>query len=496
MRAQRGVLTMPQNGSTRQRITRAFPLWLVVLVFVLLCAIAVRAPSIAMPFFADDFVFLEQVRNRSFLAAISAPDQLGHYGRPIGRQVFFWLVAQLGGESPLAFHLANCLLFLASLTLLFALVRRKIGDAPALIAITFLAFHYAVDPLLQWASGSQDLLALLFSLVAIHLYCRNRRWLAAAALALALLSKEVAAATVFIAPAASRPPPNLATGVRKSLPMLAITAAWVLWRYLHGDHPPLHVAWIIPGVIHALQVVTGIEAGQGRPPATLWWVMTALVVVAASVVAWLTRTPSVAYPAPAPRAEPDPTWPLRVGAVWALAGTLVILPALDVWSAYYYVFALCGVALMLAGIISRLRGGLRAAAIVLVITLPSLPRYRESFATPRSPWTWQSHVNGAYLARGTTLVARYLVQLKDRYPHLPPKSTLFFSSVPTASGWQSGDGALMRWAYRDSSLRSYFLSDFTRGTAERGPFFVLSFKGDEIQDWSGAPGHRVRAPPR
>jgi hypothetical protein len=72
-------------------------------------------------------------------------------------------------------------------------------------------------------------------------------------------------------------------------------------------------------------------------------------------------------------------------------------------------------------------------------------------------------------------------------PQLPRHSTVFFSQVPSFIGWQAADGPLLRWAYRDSSLRSYFLSEFTLDRAKRGPLFVFTFERGLLRDWSEHP---------
>ena len=81
-------------------------------------AMLVHMRSLRAPFFADDWLFLDQVRFRSFAQVLASPDPLGNFFRPLGRQVWFWLLANLSGESPLVFHAANLLTFFAAVVLL------------------------------------------------------------------------------------------------------------------------------------------------------------------------------------------------------------------------------------------------------------------------------------------------------------------------------------------------------------------------------------------
>jgi hypothetical protein len=70
---------------------------------------------------------------------------------------------------------------------------------------------------------------------------------------------------------------------------------------------------------------------------------------------------------------------------------------------------------------------------------------------------------------------------------LPHGSTLFFSGIPVFASWQAADGPLVRWAYRDSSLRSYYTHAFTLQKARRGPFFVYYTRNDSLIEEEAGP---------
>jgi hypothetical protein len=53
--------------------------------------------------------------------------------------------------------------------------------------------------------------------------------------------------------------------------------------------------------------------------------------------------------------------------------------------------------------------------------------------------------------------------------------------------WQITDGPIVRWAYRDSSLRSYYLSQLTDERLGRGHVYLFRARGDTLQDSSGDP---------
>jgi len=107
-------------------------------------------------------------------------------------------------------------------------------------------------------------------------------------------------------------------------------------------------------------------------------------------------------------------------------------------------------------------------------------RRLDEFITAPGAWTSQSHVNRRYVERSNAMVERYLGQLRAARPTLPPKSTVFFGGLPAFSGFQAGDGPLLRWAYRDSSLRAYYLMEFTAERYRRGPAFGFIAKNDTL----------------
>jgi len=168
------------------------------LLLVLAGTIVLYLPALRTGFFADDYLFLDQVRGRSLLEALRAPDPLSNFFRPVSRQLYFWVIAGLTHESPVAFRVGN----LATIALLWALVRRLASDRAAMFAAAFLALHYAADIPVRWACGSQELLAVAGALAAILLHVSGRRMAAGVAMLLAALSKEVVLLAPLIAVAA------------------------------------------------------------------------------------------------------------------------------------------------------------------------------------------------------------------------------------------------------------------------------------------------------
>src|SRR5215470_12532704 len=147
-----------------------------ILGLILTSALVLHGAAVRVPFFADDYLFLDQVRHRPLVTVLTERDPLGNFFRPAGRQLHFWTLSYLTRESPLAFHAVNVALFLAAVAILFLLARRLAGIRAAVP--------------IRWASGSQELWALTGTLATILLYVSGRRTWAAPVFLFALLSKE------------------------------------------------------------------------------------------------------------------------------------------------------------------------------------------------------------------------------------------------------------------------------------------------------------------
>ncbi len=175
-----------------------------------------------------------------------------------------------------------------------------------------------------------------------------------------------------------------------------------------------------------------------------------------------------------------------VGLLWAASGALPVAAVAPIWSSYYYLYAMCGAALAIAALGARLPRSAMIAMLAILATLSARAGAREEFATAPGAWTTQSHVTRFYIERAATIRGQMLDEMRRARPTLPHRSTLFFGSVPSNIGWQAGDGPLVRWAYRDSSLRSYFLNQFSYPRAKRGPICFFTMEGGHLKEiWKG-----------
>ena len=439
-----------------------------------------QVEALRLPFLADDYLFLDQVRGRSLLPALLSRDPLENYVRPVGRQLYFWVVTSLGA-SPAVAHALNLGAFVLIVALVFAITRRLTGTRAATIGAAIVALHYAADVPVRWASGSQDLLAILGALVALWLFLSGRRLASVVALLAALLSKETVALTPVIAALAARQPgePWRRTATR-AWPLFAAVGLWALFwlATIHrnavaqlSESP----ASLLAALLHLPQVLVGAEWRPGGriafldSPSALGPVALAL---AAGALAWRPTAEGGRGAASA----------VAIGATWAIAGTLPVTAVAPTWNAYYYLFALCGVALAAGALLARAPLPVALLAVLALASGSEHARRLDQFATAPGVWNAQSHLNRFYFDRAAVYVNRYLSSLRRAHPTLPQRSTLFFSNVAPMVAWQGGDGALLRWAYRDSTIRSYYLSSFSLEAARRGPVFVFDSEADTLED--------------
>ena len=447
---------------------------------VLAAAVALRYRVLGYGFFADDYLFLDQVRGASPISVFMLPDPLRNYWRPVGRQAYFWFIARLG-ESPLVAHVLNLAIFLALVALVFALARRLAGTRAGAIAAGIVAVHEAADVPVLWSSGSQDLLAVLGALAALWLLVRGRALWAAVALLAGLLSKETICVTPLIAlPMVRRPGERWRAAFERAAPLFVVSALWLpLWllKMKGGTHSSLHFdASSLPAaLVHLPQVFLGAQWDvDSNPPVGL--VLPPIVAIVLVVMAIL-----VAGRATAGDAEgSSPSHAARIGLTWAILGALPVTLVVHTWSSYYYLFAVCGLALATGAWLARSRPVVAMIVVALLAWGSESARRLESFATAPGNWGTQSHLSRFYFDRSMRWVSRYLQDMRAAVPSAPAHSTLYFAGIPAFASWQSGDGALVRWAYRDSTLRSYYFADFDLATARRGDVLVFTARNDSL----------------
>ncbi len=194
-------------------------------------AIILSLPTFGLPFLWDDFDFLARARIHDLWNLLPAPADPLY--RPVSRDVYFSLVDLLSQGSPVVAHAMNAALVAMCFLLLISFIRKFSSLRAGLVGGFIFSTAAAIPFLVGWISGSQDLLCILFSLGAYHLFARGRVVLGSVLFAAALFSKETAVAlfpAVIAIPLFAAPDRRRET-VRIALALLLVLAAWA------GIHP-------------------------------------------------------------------------------------------------------------------------------------------------------------------------------------------------------------------------------------------------------------------
>ena len=173
-------------------------------------AFALCAPALYYEFVWDDFYYVTtnyrvQGLTEAQLKAVWTQTYLGHYA-PV-HHTFLALLYQIVGAEPFGYHLAQLLLHLACVLLLYGVLARIESPRIALLASLLYSVHPTGVETVAWVSETKSTLALLFFLLSFVAFLRLREresWgagvLCALFLALSLLAKinTVVAPAIFL----------------------------------------------------------------------------------------------------------------------------------------------------------------------------------------------------------------------------------------------------------------------------------------------------------
>lgn len=455
--------------------------WLVAALFAAGAA-ALYGGALGAGFLNDDYLFLEDAARGPWAADRGA---LANYFRPLSRQLWFGALAPLAGGKALVFHLASFVVFLAAAALLYDLLRAFAPRSGALAGLVY----FAVLPLqrvnLTWISCCQDLLALAGSLGALALFRRGRTLPAVLAFLGAVLSKESALplpALLFLWAwriEGRRAGEALRRVAPFALPLLA-WAAGEAWLRANAPAPAtLHFGplELLAAFAHLPQSLVGLENPLGMPQA-LWSSLPSFAALAAlGALAWLRPATAPSAGSAAPRAAHANAF----GLAWLAAFALPVAPVVATWSGYYYTLAAVGGAVLVAAHAARLSRRAFAVAVVVALWWHAAASAVPAFAVADDAWGWTSHLTAHYFERGAALSARLRAALLRVAPEPAPGTRFFFATLPPYAGFQMGNGAAIRAAYRDPSLESHFYSRFSDTTAAQAPCVFLFWNGADFE---------------
>lgn len=270
------------------------------LVLAAVVGVVLIVPRLGLSYVFDDFDFLG--RTQFFRPELLLPIPGAVFYRPVSRELFFGFLNAVSPGSPLLGHLLNALSIAAAICLTGDIARRLAGFRAGIYSAMALATFGQMAVLVAWVCGDQDLLAIVFTLLAVHLELRRKGRAGVLAAAAAILSKETAVAALPALLVARW----LASRSRKEVSLACVRLGSLLlaWGVVH---PGLHLL-----AAHGGANTAGSYIGLNNPQR--WSSL-------ARSLPTLLNLPLTGWPTPWPK---DLTWALLLAAVPVLgAGALL-----------------------------------------------------------------------------------------------------------------------------------------------------------------------------
>jgi hypothetical protein len=417
----------------------------------ILVALLLSARTLGWGFLWDDYDFLGRVASLKLTDLLPVSDVV--FYRPISRELYFWGIQHILGGSQIVAHFVNAAVVSTIIVLLVSFVGRLAGPRAAFLSGLFFACSAPLPLLMGWISASQDLLCLLFAMVAFHLQLSRKALAAALAMTAALLSKETAIALMPI-------PISIAWLQGASLKQIARTglvhvAVLAGWAFLHpwsrgillGDPSPVesgaeYVAFrganALTSAVHGLALTFNLPwhgasmrwTGQNVLPA---------IVATGGMALLLTRMYRTSDDQPHSKTG---SATLIVTAVLLVLGPIAMTSlALEDWSPHYALIPALGFS-MLAG---YFLGGLSLPVMVagLAVFLWLGIAQRDTTTKPTIP----SETNFAETDRALKTVERAFKQMRP---------TLLANSNVYVSVQARGHGGIYRQLFRFQPLRVWY----------------------------------------
>ncbi len=421
-----------------------------------LMAAVLCMPCLSLGYFWDDFIFLDRVRTNP----ISSLGPLhGAFYRPLSQALYYWPLAWLGSSGAPVAHAINLILAAICILLLVSLVTDLAGERAGAAAGLVFAGLAALPGLVAWASGSQDLLAILFVLAALHLRNSGRILPSLVATGAALLSKETAACALPVLLLWDWIVGRRPARIREGVP--AYGALALGWVFLHPGirklasegfaRPPWgHVGFsnLAVSEFQARHYLSALFNAPSDPGPAQWprgaaaMLVTALALIPAGV--WITSRREV------PREEaPRLSLPRA-----AILGFLLALPALALpsllisrWVSYFVCMPALGTSIALGVALSRLPAVLAIGAIAVFVGLGFWTRYAD-----RPPGDALTENRFVEASRATGEVERAFRRLHPLFPRGSQVLLSVASSGPLGIDFTMQDGQALRAWYRDPTI--------------------------------------------
>ena len=285
----------------------------------------------------------------------------------------FWLNYQTGGQDALGYHVLNLLLHLGAVLMAYECLRRLLPERAALVAAALFAVHPLQAEAVNYVWGRSIVLAALLCFAALLCWITGRPWAAVAWFAAALLAKEECAAfPLVLAMLPERPRRRSQIAVMLGLAVAAgarvIYAAAVTpgapaglhagispWKYLLAQGP------VILRYLRLLIVPYGFTVDADIHVPAVW----------VGVLAWAGIAGLAVF-----------LWRYRkhAGAMWLLAGLILLIPSSSVFPAAdlsadrRMYLPMLGFAAAAGWLLTRARTAALATVVVVALTGVSMGR--------------------------------------------------------------------------------------------------------------------------
>lgn len=384
-----------------------------VLLVVLTCVAWARAVSNPLVHSWDDGHFLDPAANPTLTpsldAFVSAWSEIHFDAYQPLHLLSYWLdVPWLGASGPVV-HATNLVLWIGIVLLLArALERLGLSLAASTVAAAVFAVHPTAMEIVGWGTGRKDLVALLFSMGALHFHLDARgpadraAWISRALFAGAMLGKTASAPLPLVLFAIDvwckrRSPRDAALQQAPAALVALVLGALVLWiwqshdmiRGMGSDRTPIEWSLVPATLTHYLGIavfpdrLTPMYAFERDEPTPLWQAaLGPLCFVLLIALAWRVRGKSATHAL------------LGAGLVIALlylAPVSNLVPLYFQWADRYLVWMSIGLVLSLGAALDLLAAGSerRIAVVGLVLVAPLLARsvqYAEVWSSDLRLW--------------------------------------------------------------------------------------------------------------
>ena len=429
-----------------------------------LVALAVGADAFRIGFFADDFHFLDIARRLPLARTLGGQYGLWPWYRPLSRELYFAAVAS-AGPTALRFAHALSLVCLFRVGLLLARIGTRLVGRPAAWAGVVIFLSYGFTKFLAaWASGFQDLAAIVLIAYALDAYQCGRTGQALAWTALAPFAKE----TGFLV-----------------FPLLLLAGyttdaerprgGWVA-RLAGVGAGALAVHLLVRSGWHTGGAIIRDALTTQRLPATLLQILTEFVSrhpapgpgsVALAVSAGVCAFALFAYAARRPQPDAHELAAPPPGGVAFVAGAaaLGLLPlgvapllGLTLTQAYYAYPAVPWLALGLGVLVTRLPAPLWRTGLAALVAWNVLGTGVHAVDLDR-PQAWRFHRwSWDEAVRLSAVTGRLTSDLRATLAHRPDSLVVLYEGVPRGCFFQTEDGPASREALADPGVRAYWVN--------------------------------------